>query len=777
MKKISTLLLATIISLAAMAGLNPYAYNLSSNWDATKQILTVNFKLNAHPNLDVTANGNGTGIQIFAVDRDNNNKMYYIHGIPAAEIRKKIDSDDLDYSVDIHINGRSIEPNECLPKGKNLTFAVRVQGVNSKNKTVPGTPVYTGNRPFSPHGVAVNNCQDSQDFGAVYVTECTNGVSGNATWGWLSDKGKSLLKYDPRLKYEVSYRKNPNFSDRSTQSRCLEPHRVVVSDDGRIFVSSYNTNSNGKDAVWELDPKTGTYTAVVKHNSTYGERVVAIDVKGTTSTGLYMLVCYYYKPASGNGYGWYVCEYSLGAAGSTASLVGVKCQYFTTMDYYKNTLHNAYTNGYYTYTDGFFDVAYGAKNETTVYMGLDYYINFKDGSMNANRTSLIYFNAALGTNNMYNYYNCDGHVAGESWGGAGLVTYLDHNGNERIASGRCQKGDRSESDGRIQVYSLNASNVPSTKAYDPITTNTRSVINDLAIDCAYNLYAVSFTDGTTATGSGTLLAVPMPYSGTVTTYCPTSNTDDKEYFQLPAVVELNQDLSTADLQQLNKNHPNDCGCDINVNLVRPLRGGMYNTICLPFDLDVKTLDSNHPYYNATVLEFDGATISTINDESVLELNFVSTDGVIKHSTPYLIRPQSDISSGVRFDNITLQPVHNFLASDYLVTKNNINYLGVMGKGGFSFDPNEEFVLVLVNDNRLAQLSSGGTIDGFRGFFYYDKRQVPANAGARIAERKDTPTSLIDAQVKTINIQKFLREGRVYIRVGESLYNMDGVKVE
>lgn len=756
MKKISLLLFAMILSLAAMAQLNPYAYGLSSDWDAKNQTLTVDFKLNAK----------AKKIEIFAVDRSNNNKTYKIHEIASP-------GNTLDYSIPIHINGKD-KDGTCLPVGKNLTFAVKVDG-DARN--TPGTPVYTGNRPFSPHGVAVNNCQDSQDFGAVYVTECTNGVSGNATWGWLSDKGKSLLKYDPRLKYEVSYRKNPNFSDRV--KKYLEPHRVVVSDDGRIFVSSYNTNSNGKDAVWELNPKTGTYTAVVKHNSTYGERVVAIDVKGTTSTGLYMLVCYYYRPASGNGYGWYVCEYSLGATGSTASLVGVKCQYFTTMDYYKNTLHNAYTNGYFTYTDGFFDVAYGAKNETTVYMGLDYFINFKDGSMDANRTALIYFNAALGTNNMYNYYNCDGHVAGESWGGAGLVTYLDHNGNERIASGRCQTGDGSESDGRIQVYSLNGSNVPSTKAYNPIQTNTRKIINDLAIDCAYNLYAVSFADAanSTSSGTGTLLAVPMPYSGTVTTYCPTSNTDDKEYFQLPAVVELNQDLDTDALQQLNKNHPNDCGCDINVNLVRPLRGGMYNTICLPFDLDVKTLDSNHPYYNATVLAFAGATISTINNESVLELNFVSTNGVINHSTPYLIRPQSDISSGVRFDNITLQPVQAFLASDYLVTNNNINYLGIMGGGTFTFDPNEEIVLVLVNDNRLAQLSSGGTIKGFRGFFYFQKSVISEGTVVRLAERKDTPTSLIDAQVKTIDIQKFLRDGRVYIRVGESLYNMDGVKVE
>jgi hypothetical protein len=472
MKKLLFILSAIFVSVISWAQLNPYAYNLSSDWDEKNQILTVHFKLNDHPNLNITNNGNGTGIQIYAIDRSNSNKMYYIHGVPRQTIEDKIANNNYQYDIPIHINGRSIEPNECLPKGKKLTFAVRVQGVNSKNKPNPGTPIYTSNRPFSPHGVAVNNYQNSQDFGAVYVTECTNGVSGNATWGWLSDKGKSLLKYNPRLEFKSSYRKSSAFSDRTT--RYLEPHRVVVSDDGRIFVSSYNTNTTGKTAVWEFNPQTGAYTEIVRHDASKGERVVAIDVKGS-GNNIKMLVCYYTRNGSPYKYGWYVCEYSVGSAGSLATLGGVKCQYFTSVEYYQNTLVNAYNTPYFTYQDGFFDVAYGAKNESTVYMGLDYFINFKDGNNNANRTALIYFNADLGADKMYQYHNRDGLVSGESWGGGGIVTWLDHNGNERIAMGGCQTGNSAENDGRIQTYTLNASNVPSKKAYNPITTNTRSI--------------------------------------------------------------------------------------------------------------------------------------------------------------------------------------------------------------------------------------------------------------------------------------------------------------
>lgn len=759
MKKLLFILSAIFVSVMGWAQLNPYAYGLSSDWDATNQTLTVNFQLNAKANK----------IEIFAVDRANNNKTYKIHEIASP-------GNTLDYSIPIHINGKD-KNGTCLPTGKDLTFAVKVDGTA---RNAPGTPIYTSNRPFSPHGVAVNNHQNSQDFGAVYVTECTNGVAGNATWGWLSDKGKSLLRYNPRLEFKSSYRKSSAFSDRAT--RYLEPHRVVVSDDGRIFVSSYNTNTNGKTAVWEFNPQTGAYTEIVKHDASKGERVVAIDVKGS-GNNIKMLVCYYTRNGSPYKYGWYVCEYSVGSAGSLATLNGVKCQYFTSVEYYQNTLVNAYNTPYFTYTDGFFDVAYGAKEETTVYMGLDYFIDFKDGSMNANRTALIYFNADLGTNNMYNYYNRDGLVSGESWGGGGIVTWLDHNGNERIAMGGCQTGNSAENDGCIQTYTLNGSNVPSTKAYNPIQTNTRKIINDLAIDCANNLYAVSFTDGANSTnaGSGTLLAVPMPYSGTVTTYCPTSNRDDKEYFQLPTRTNLPENITQTNLQTIIENNAGGCGC--NINLYRPMQTDMFNTICLPFNLNLETLSDGHPLKGAELKAFTGATLSdTDSGEKILTLNFEDVNSnILTAYTPYLIEPMADISGAINIDNITFvasgtttvnQPITN-------VNNNSITFKGIVPSQ--TVTPKEvdgkSLTMMLVSDNRLAIMTEEGTMPGFRGYFEFASAP-PQGMQARISTSKNTTTDtevVIDGQ--KVNVEKYLREGRVYIRMGEDLYTINGEKVE
>ena len=766
MKKLLFILSAIFVSVISWAQLNPYADGLSSSWDATNQTLRVDFKLNTKANK----------IEIFAVDRANNNKTYKIHEIASP-------GNTLDYSIPIHINGKD-KNGTCLPTGKNLTFAVKVDG-DARN--TPGTPVYTRSRPYSPHGVAVNNHQNSQDFGAVYVTECTNGVSGNATWGWLSGKGQSLLAYNPRLEYTTYYRKSSNFSGRNltwnsdgsykSGGNLLEPHRVVISDDGRIFVSSNNKQDySGIPVVWEFNPQNKTYTSIITSNLSFGHRVVAIDVKGS-GNDIKMLVCYL-RMSSTYGYGYYVYEYSI--QGTTATVVNngnPKCTYIP--ESYQTTLVNCCTNKYYHYTDGLFDVAYGAEDPTTVYMGLDFFIDIIGNP--GNRTSLIYFNAALEANKRYNYHNCDGYVEGQMWGGAGLVTYLDHIGNERIANGRTMKANNTESDGCIQIYSLNKSNVPSTKVYNPITTNTECIINDIAIDCAYNLYAVSFADQTSkySSGTGTLLAVPMPYSGTVTTYCPTSNRDDKEYFKLPARTSITDQINETDFNRIVENNSGGCGCDISLD--RPMQADMFNTICLPFDLNVNNLATNHPYYNATVLAFDGVTISTSNNESILELDFVSTNGVIKKNTPYLIRPQNDIPNEVTFDNVMLYKYTGFDDQDptYKVTQSNITFWGIIPQliSISATDPENDVMLILVADNRLARVTTGGEIRGFRGFFYFDRRNVPANVGARIAERKPTPTSVINLNGEQVDVEKFLQEGRVYIRVGDSLYTIDGQKVE
>lgn len=549
MKKLLLILSAVFVSVMAWAAsLNPYAYDLSSSWDEANSQLTVRFKLNAHPNM--TVNNSGRGIQIFAIDPSNNNKQYYIYGVPGTLINEKIAANSLDYELTIPITGVTWDGKEVLPAGKTLTWAVNVAGLN---KTDQASPVVVNdniaNRPYSPHGVAVNNDQNSPDFGSIYITECTDGVSGDATWGWLADsKGRSLLKYDPTLKYQTSYRKHKEgdptsglFSLRNKESCLLEPHRVRVSDDGRIFVSSYNRNtSDDQVAVWEL--KNGVFTPVIYHNTyggakgVYGDRVCGMAVKGSGSN-LRILLCFLdeYDGTYANAFRMY--EYDLNALGTKQNEGSWRCSYRPDGNTFdgasvsaQGALDKARTNKWYFYSDGFASVAYGSKNNNDVFLSIDYCQGV------TNNASIVYFKEGATSSTSIQNVNKDNHY----YGGGGFIPMLDGS-DEYIISGRTKSGasgTHAESNGYIHAYPMNGTTISTTPKSGYTLSNIKSetAINDMAMDCANNLYAVSFTDG--SKGTGRLIAIAMPYGGSTLTIAPSSNAVANKYFSIPPVPNI-----------------------------------------------------------------------------------------------------------------------------------------------------------------------------------------------------------------------------------------------
>ena len=94
-------------------------------------------------------------------------------------------------------------------------------------------------------------------------------------------------------------------------------------------------------------------------------------------------------------------------------------------------------------------------------------------------------------------------------------------------------------------------------------------------------------------------------------------------------------------------------------------------------------------------------------------------------------------------------------------------------------------LILVAENRLAEMEpdAGKTIDskpageilGFRGYFTL-AQPLEQGVQAIIRNKDNTLTGLVDVNGQKINIQKYLREGRIFIRVNDTLYTIDGQKV-
>ena len=782
MKKISLLLFATIVSLAATAQLNPYAYGLSSNWDPTTQILTVNFSLN---------DKNDKTIIIYAVDPNNKNTKYKIHEVAP--------SDKLNFSEQIKITGKLWGENTCLPVNKDLTFAVEVKG--TANASSPGNPVYIEkNRPFSCHGVAVNNCQDSKDFGAVYVTECSNGISGNSTWGWLSTEGRSLLKYDPQLKFVESYQKTSDFSQRTNTT--LEPHRVRVSEDGRIFVSSYNRNvdaTKNQVDVWEFKVNsngTHSFDPVIYHNYTangvYGDRVCGMDVKGE-GANLKILLCLLDESDGTYANSFQAYEYNIGSLGSGASTnTGTQKLRYRPGGYLQTTSPATSAQGavdlarqkkWYFYSDGFVNVSYSGANKDNIILAIDYF--------NGNVYNTHMYCWAKGEKNEVNFNNDESlcsriqivNQKDHYYGGAGLLRYV-YNGVEYALSGRAQFGEfngdgtNSETSGRIQAYEVTGTTIAtsSTPAYSKSDLKTRKIVNDIAMDCANNVYAVSFTDGANSTGvgSGRLLAYAMPYSGTVTTYCPTSNANANKYFRLPDRTTLHMnDTDEDELNRIVGNNSPVCDCDI--SLYRPMQADMFNTICLPFELDLSKVAS---LSDAVLMEFSGATLEdTESGEKILTLNFENVNSrTLTAYKPYLIKPTVDISEAVKIDGVNLIPSNGLEIENQSITGmdgNSIYFKGVVPTQ--TITP-ETLTLLLVADDRLAELTETSEIPGFRAYFQFASTP-PQGMQARVSTSKNTTTGtevVIDGQ--KVNIEKFLRDGRVYIRVGETLYTITGEKV-
>lgn len=220
-----------------------------------------------------------------------------------------------------------------------------------------------------------------------------------------------------------------------------------------------------------------------------------------------------------------------------------------------------------------------------------------------------------------------------------------------------------------------------------------------------------------------------------------------------------------------------------VDLFRPMPNTSYSTICLPFALDISTLEDGHPYKTADIRAFEGAELSNaVGGEKILYLNFSANPvTLLSANTPYIIQPS------VRIPNLVQLPATHWNndaapSGPYAFGDNNsITFTGVIPKQ--DIEVQEGKTLLLVAENRLAEMVPDKTVGGqpvgeilgFRGYFTLGA-PLPKGMQAILRNKDNTVTGLVDINGKKVNINKYLREGRVYIRVGDSLYTVDGQKI-
>lgn len=237
-------------------------------------------------------------------------------------------------------------------------------------------------------------------------------------------------------------------------------------------------------------------------------------------------------------------------------------------------------------------------------------------------------------------------------------------------------------------------------------------------------------------------------------------------------ITLDENQNNTELLDLWKTNETS----INVNLVRSLTPGMYNTICLPFDLtaeEVKTAFGE----TTKLAKFTSGTLS--EDKKTLNINFdeidLSTDGTaIEAGVAYLIEPSQQVTNPTFANRIigrTQAEGENFSPNGA------IEYLGIINP--HKLDAGDKQYLFLQANNTLTWSKEGdtSTMKGMRGYFYVpDMQDMPAHCPARLSVRPapQTPTGLgqgnKDKGQRTI---KFMRNGKLFIEYNGVIYNMQG----
>ena len=279
---------------------------------------------------------------------------------------------------------------------------------------------------------------------------------------------------------------------------------------------------------------------------------------------------------------------------------------------------------------------------------------------------------------------------------------------------------------------------------------------------------------------------------------PTTWTDNKDAVEIVHNVykdgnliaiwvpkEINEEKNNYDVTKLMTTQ----GTTHDVRVYRRLQAGMYNTICLPFN--VTNLPSD--LAGSTVLrlvssDLDNEELSeeTLSDNNV-NLYFEQVDFTqgeqMYAGYPYLIMPQSDITGWVTFAGVNKDSVYTgegkSFVTDYVAMHGHIN------PSEIDVDPN---TLFLVANNRLATPSENGEMLGLRGYFtlrgaaaaYSLGEQSVMHIGKKVTT--DTPDAPeVEEEVETTQpaapeVRKVMYNGNIYILRGNEVYTLTGHRV-
>ena len=230
--------------------------------------------------------------------------------------------------------------------------------------------------------------------------------------------------------------------------------------------------------------------------------------------------------------------------------------------------------------------------------------------------------------------------------------------------------------------------------------------------------------------------------------------------RVPSLVEDDQCNSIAEVNTTYET----------VEVSRKMQAGMFNTICLPFAIDLNTLPEDHPYYNATVVEFVGTERIQSGKEEMLQLNFLQVTSM-QAGMPYLIQPTKDITNPYYFSNV--QTGENVVGKSVTPANSEATFQGITSPT--NLDASLPIVF-LVDQNRLAISTTSGQMLGNRAYFtLHDSQNIPKRSVISIVK---APTNNHNLYINTTPTSyKIMEDGHIWIIRGGEKYNLMGAKVK
>lgn len=205
------------------------------------------------------------------------------------------------------------------------------------------------------------------------------------------------------------------------------------------------------------------------------------------------------------------------------------------------------------------------------------------------------------------------------------------------------------------------------------------------------------------------------------------------------------------------------GAAVNVQLKRTFKGGVYNSICVPFEAPMSKIKA--AFGNDVELLYL-SNVSLSGD--ILNLEFTAAPDFYQ-GTPYLIKPSADVINP-EFENV------NLLAAEAASTSHTgwvASYRGTFVKKTI---PANEDNLYLGTDNNLYFSSNPVTIKGLRAYF---EVSIQANAikRARLVTPNNMPTDIEIVESQDTKAVKAIQNGQVIIIRDGKKFNVMGLQVK